>query len=162
MNTLKLIEQKIKFRNCIINFKKYFDNLDESNRHHIINDMNAWINLYKNNNKSSNTNSKNFYDHISNNYNLSIKSNNIHNDQYWNTLFSFIEIKECREFIRFLKNISNDDIEDEDETDNFSVGTLGTNTSLHTNDIPYINLDNQSTNSSNINEPLLSPVSINS
>jgi hypothetical protein len=45
MNTLNLIEQKNKFRNCIINFKKYFDNLDKSNRHYIINDMNAWINL---------------------------------------------------------------------------------------------------------------------
>ena len=163
MNTLKLIEQKIKFRNCIINFKKYFDNLDESNRHHIINDMNAWINLYKNNNKSSSTNVNNFYNHISNNSNLTLKSNDIHIDQYWNTLFSFIEIKECREFIRFLKNISNDEIEDEEEIlDNFSIGTLGTSTSLHTNDIPYTNLDNQSTNSSNINEPLLSSVSINS
>jgi hypothetical protein len=47
MNTLKLIEQRIKFRNCIINFKKYLDNLDDSNRHYIINDMNQWINLYK-------------------------------------------------------------------------------------------------------------------
>ena len=45
--------------------------------------------------------------------------------------------------------------EDEEEIlDNISVGTLGTNISVHTNDIPYTNLDNQSTNSSNINEPL--------
>ena len=163
MNTLKIIEQKIKFRNCIINFKKYLDNLDDSNRHYIINDINQWINLYKNNNKSNNTNVNNFYNHISNNSNLTLKSNDIHKDQYWNTLFSYIEIKECREFIRFLKNISNDDIEDEEEIlDNISIGTLGTNISVHTNDIPYTNLDNQSTNSSNINEPLLSSVSINS
>ena len=70
MNILKIIEQKIKFRNCIINFKKYLDNLDDSNRHYIINDMNQWINLYKNNNKSNNTNVNNFYNHISNNSNL--------------------------------------------------------------------------------------------
>jgi hypothetical protein len=53
--------------------------------------MNAWINLYKNNNKSNSTNVNNFYNHISNNSNLTLKSNDIHIDQYWNTLFSFIE-----------------------------------------------------------------------
>lgn len=163
MNTQKFIEQKIKFRNCIINFKKYFYTLDELNRQYIINDMITWINLYKNNNKSSDTNVNNFYNYISNNSNLILKSNNNLIDQYWNTLFSFIEIKECREFIRFLKNISNDEIEDEEEIlDNFSIGTLGTSISLHTNDIPYTNLDNQSINSSNINEPLSSSIFINS
>lgn len=120
MDKLKLIEQKNKFRNCIIKFEKYFYNLPFLYIPNIINDINEWINLYKNNNKSSDTNINNvnnFYNHISNistleKFNGSDYKTNMH--KYFNNLSSFIEIKECRDFIRFLKNISNDDIEDEE------------------------------------------------
>jgi len=57
--------------------------------------MNQLINLYKSNNKSNNTNVINFYNHISNNSNLTLKSNDIHRPIleyiifiYWNKRMS--------------------------------------------------------------------------
>lgn len=113
-NELKNIEQTIKFRNCITSFKTYLDKLDEPARQRLIVDINIWINLYKNNNKSNDITTNNFYNHISNNSHLTSKINNNQSDQYWNALSSYIKIKECRDFIRFLKNISTDNIDDEE------------------------------------------------
>jgi len=127
-----------------------------------------WIGEYKNNNKSNETNVNNFYNHLSNISNLSMKSNDLYNEHFWNLLFSFIELKECRNFIRFLKNILDDNFDDENDNmsigtlqsfNNMTIGSLNTDVSLHTNDIPHKNLDNKLTNSSK--ELLLSSSSIN-
>jgi hypothetical protein len=109
MDTLKNIEERIKFKNIIIKFKKYLNNLDTDDRVSIITDINMWINVYK---KLNELNSKNsdFYNHISNIskiYNSDIKSIiDIRQKNFWSNLFLYIEIKECQEFIIFLDNIS--------------------------------------------------------
>ncbi len=128
MHTQQHIEQRIKFKNCIMKFKKYFTNLDESYKMYLIGDINAWINLYKDNNKSDSSDVNNFYNHISDISSLlytpsnlrrdqinrdQINRDQINRDRYWTTLFSFIDLEECRDFIRFLKNISTDDIEEQ-------------------------------------------------
>ena len=76
MNTLKNIEERIKFKNIIIKFKKYLNNLDTDDRASIITDINMWINVYTKLNELNSTNN-NFYNHISNIsniYNSDIKS----------------------------------------------------------------------------------------
>ena len=109
MDTLANIEQRIKFKNIIIKFKKYLNNLDTDDRMSIITDLNMWINIYT---KLNELNSKNsdFYNHISNIskiYNSDIKSiSDIRHKNFWTNLFLYIEIEECHEFIIFLDNIS--------------------------------------------------------
>ena len=109
MNTLKNIEERIKFKNIIIKFKKYLNNLDSDDRASIITDINIWINVYTKLNELDSTNT-NFYNHISNItniYNSDIKSIiDIRQKNFWSNLFLYIEIKECKEFIIFLDNIS--------------------------------------------------------
>jgi hypothetical protein len=79
------------------------DSLEDTNRHYFISDINMWINEYKNNNKANETNVNNFYSHLSNISNLSVKSNDLHNEQFWNLLFSFIEIKNVEFLLDSLK-----------------------------------------------------------
>lgn len=108
MDTLKNIEERIKFKNIIIKFKKYLNNLDTDDRVSIITDIIMWINVYK---KLNELNSKNsdFYNHISNISNVytsDIKSiSDIRHKNFWTNLFLYIEIEECKDFIRFLDNI---------------------------------------------------------
>ena len=107
MDTLKNIEERIKFKNIIIKFKKYLNNLDTDDRVSIITDINMWINIYTKLNEL-NKNS-NFYNHISNIskiYTSDIKSiSDIRQKNFWSNLFLYIEIEECKDFIRFLDNI---------------------------------------------------------
>ena len=109
MDTLANIEQRIKFKNIIIKFKKYLNNLDTDDRMSIITDLNMWINIYTKLNELKSKNS-NFYNHISNIskiYNSDIKSiSDIRHKNFWTNLFLYIEIEECHEFIIFLDNIS--------------------------------------------------------
>lgn len=109
MDTLVNIEQRIKFKNIIIKFKKYLNNLDTDDRISIITDINMWINVYTKLNELNSKNS-NFYNHISNIskiYNSDIKSiSDIRHKNFWTNLFLYIEIEECHEFIIFLDNIS--------------------------------------------------------
>lgn len=109
MDTLANIEQRIKFKNIIIKFKKYLNNLDTDDRMSIITDLNMWINIYTKLNELNSKNS-NFYNHISNIskiYNSDIKSiSDIRHKNFWTNLFLYIEIEECHEFIIFLDNIS--------------------------------------------------------
>ena len=109
MDTLVNIEQRIKFKNIIIKFKKYLNNLDTDDRMSIITDLNMWINIYTKLNELNSKNS-NFYNHISNIskiYNSDIKSiSDIRHKNFWTNLFLYIEIEECHEFIIFLDNIS--------------------------------------------------------
>ena len=108
MDTLKNIEERIKFKNIIIKFKKYLNNLDTDDRVSIITDINMWINIYTKLNELNSKNS-NFYNHISNIskiYTSDIKSiSDIRQKNFWSNLFLYIEIEECKDFIRFLDNI---------------------------------------------------------